>query len=764
MNKKRCLIFIVTLLVAATAVSLTGCGLSGDVAFTVSHDNVDVSISQDLYGLFLEDISYAGDGGLVSDLVNNGSFEYEAIPLAGWRVEGAVDCSVTDERPLNEKNTRSLKVTSDGVGRVDNIGFVEYYDYLTENYDGELMNAPDMGFKEGEKYELSFYFLNADFDGVLSAGLSSEHNCVFVDTGIDVSADGWQKISLTLTSSASEDGKLSFDVSGKGTFYMDFVSLVPESSYGYGDEEWKYVSLRADLVEALENLSPSFIRFPGGCLAEGDDIDNLFDWKNTIGPLEQREQTYNIWNDDGNGKAYNNTFALGYHEYLQLCDDLGAKPLPILNAGMICQFEADYNAKVKERESGKMTDAEWEAYLDTVALRPGTEEFDAYVQDILDLIEYCNGDAETTYWGARRAENGHYEPFCLEYVGIGNENWGELYWRNFDAIYKVLQEKHPEITVISSASYEFEGERIDDSWEIINEKYKNTLVDEHYYTGSNTLFRNNDRYDSYPRDGAKVFVGEYAATCWGFGKYITKNNVWAAIEEAGYLTALERNGDLVQMASYAPTFAKVNANCWDVNMIWFDSQGIALTPNYFVQMLFANNYGKNYVNTECDADGVYTSTTVDEDEQVIYVKIVNAGNYDRSVNLSVDGFGALNAASVQYFSGEKGACNEIGKTTVLPVQKDCVIDGSSVSTVADACSVNVIRIYYGDNDGSGAYSLPEVPSTMQSKVTEYDRFYVVPETLIVLAAAALVCIMEGAVIALLEIRAHFRSKKSGAKQ
>lgn len=759
MKKKAFCIFVSALLVAATAFALTGCSFAGDVAFTVSHDDIGVSISQDLYGLFLEDISYAGDGGLVSDLVNNGSFEYEAIPMAGWFTEGRLDCSVTDERPLNEKNTRSLKVVSDGAGRVNNYGFVEYYDYLTENYNEELMTTPDMGFKEGEEYELSFYFLNDDFDGTLSAGMISASNSTLVNVAPDLDADGWQKISVTLTSSASEDGKLTFDVAGSGAFYIDFVSLVPKSSYGYGTNEWKYVSLRSDFVEALKNLSPSFIRFPGGCLAEGDELADLFDWKNTIGPLEQREQTYNIWNDDENGKAYNNTFALGYHEYLQLCDDLGAKPLPILNAGMICQFEADYNAKVREREKGAMSDAEWEAYLDTVALRPGTDEFDAYVQDILDLIEYCNGDAETTYWGSVRAENGHYEPFGLEYVGIGNENWGELYWRNFDAIYTVLQREHPEITVISSASYEFEGERIDESWEIINEKYKNTLVDEHYYTGSNTLFRNNDRYDSYPRDGAKVFIGEYAATCWGFGKYITKNNVWAAIEEASYLTAVERNGDVVQMASYAPTFAKVNANCWDVNLIWFDSQSIALTSNYFVQMLFANNYGKNYVDTGYEADGVYTSTTVDEDEQVLYVKIVNPSTYQRSVSLAIDGFGTLNAASMQYLCGEKGACNEIGVTTVLPAQKNCTIDGTSVSTTVNGCSVNVIRIYYGDNDGSGAYTLPEVPSTMQSEVTEYTRFYVAPETLIILAAAVLVCILEGAVIVLLEIRAHLRSKK-----
>lgn len=761
MRKKY--IAVLMIIAALLVFALSGCNGVEEIAFTVSEEDIGIEISQDLYGLFLEDISFAGDGGLVSNLVNNGSFEYEAIPMAGWQTSGNINCQVTDEKPMNEKNTRSLKVDVNGTGMLMNLGFVEYYDYLTEKYNEDLMNTPDMGLRKGEKYKLTFYVNNVDFNGYITAGVLAGSGPLF--TAQIKQEKGWQKVEVSTSAYETGDGHLELDFYGRGTLYIDFVSLVPENSYGYGTEEWKYVSLRSDLVEALEDLSPSFIRFPGGCLAEGDDLSNLFSWKNTIGPLEEREQTYNIWNDDENGKAYNNTFALGYHEYLQLCDDLDAKPLPILNAGMICQFEADYNEKVKEREKGKMSDAEWEAYLDTVALRPGTTEFDAYVQDILDLIEYCNGDAETTYWGALRAENGHYEPFGLEYVGIGNENWGELYWRNFDAIYKVLQEKHPEITVISSASYEFEGDRISDSWDIINEKYVNTVVDEHYYTGNNTLFKNNDRYDSYPRDGAKVFIGEYAATCWGFGKYITKNNVWAAIEEAGYLTGVERNGDIVVMASYAPTFAKVNANCWDVNLIWFDSQNIVLTPNYYVQMLFANNYGKNYVNTGYQADGIYTSTTVDTDEQVIYVKIVNTEKGEKPVRLDIDGFGTLNGASMQYFSGEKGACNEIGSTTVLPAEKDCIADGNTVSATVDGYSVNVIRIFYGDNDGSGAFKLPDIPDTMESTLSEYDRFYVTPETWMAIAtpiaAAIVAAALTGIVVFIRKRREKRRQEEQG---
>lgn len=739
---------VVLLLLCASLFTLflTGCEGMNTVAFTVSDKNIGVEISQDMYGLFLEDISYAGDGGLVSNLVANGSFEYEALPLSNWKTEG-ISATVGREGGLNGKNTRYLKAVADGKGEIISLGFTEYYDYLSEDYNSQKMNTPDMGFKKDVKYDLSFYINNVDFEGSLSVGLLSEGNSQRVRIDVPENSSGWVYTQIILVSSATEDGGLVFEVDGKGEFYLDFVSLVPEDSYGYGSDEWKYVTLRSDMVQALYDLSPSFIRFPGGCLAEGDNLDNLFSWKNTIGPLEEREQTSNIWNDDENGKAYNNTFALGYHEYFQLCDDLGAKPLPILNVGMICQFEADYNETAEKYKKGKMTFAEWQAYLDTVALRPSTDEFNAYVQDILDLIEYANGDT-STYWGAIRAQNGHPEPFNLQYIGLGNENWGELYWRNFDAIYQVIKREHPEITVISSASYEFEGERIDEAWELINDRYPDTVVDEHYYTGNNTLFRNNDRYDSYDRDGAKVFVGEYAATCWGFGKLTTKSNIWEAVEEAGYLTGIERNGDIVVMASYAPTFAKINSQCWDVNMIWFDSQNIVLTPSYYVQMLYANNYGKNYVNVDYDKSGIYTSTTVDEDEQVLYVKIVNSKGKSMPVNLDIDGFGTVNAASMQYISGEKGACNEPGSTTVLPCQIDCETDGNSVATSVDAYSVNVIRIYYGDNDGSEAYALPKVLSTMDSNLTEYTRFYVTPETLMAIFIPLGVVFIAAACVAL----------------
>ncbi|MDE7078997.1 MAG: hypothetical protein K2O95_02630 [Clostridia bacterium] len=752
MKRKNLLITIIIALALACIVALGACSVPNSISATVSKDNMGVEIDDTMYGLFLEDISFAGDGGLISQLVNNGSFEYAEQPTAYWNFVGE-SIKLSDEGGLNSANPSFLRIDASGEISLENLGFVEFYDTLTKNYNSEKMNTPDMGFHKDVDYDVSLYVRPNGFEGEIYAQLKSASNVNKAKFDLSkTSAGEWSKIETTLRSTATEDGSLVITIEGNGSLDVDFVSLIPQDSYGYGKDEWKYVSLREDLYSALENLSPAFIRFPGGCLAEGDTFEHLFDWKKIIGPLEERAQYHNIWREDENGRYYNNTFALGYHEYFQLCEDLGAKPLPILNVGMICQFQAKYNAVSKEYKNGKMTQQEWEDYLDTVALRPGTAEFEQYVQDIFDLIEYANGTDVNNEWVQKRIQNGHLEPFNVEYLGLGNENWGELYWRNFDALYnrvkEYCKERGYQIKIISSASYQFSGDYVDEAWEIINEKYTDTLVDEHYYTSQNKLFKNNDRYDSYERSGATVFVGEYAASAWGIGKYWTQNNMWSAIEEASYLTALERNADIVKMASYAPTFAKINSQCWNINMIWFDSQNIVLTPNYFNQMLFANNTGTRYIDTGIKAKGVYSSASVDEQEQVVYIKIVNANKKDISISLDIDGFGALNASSMQYMSGVRAACNDLQSTTVIPYQTDCDISGTTVNTKINGESINVIRVYYGENDGSNAYVLPDLPANMHQEVTEYTKFFVVPELAVVYGVSAVVVLIAVAVIAL----------------
>lgn len=678
-----------------------------DYNLNISYDNVDYEISNTLYGLSMEDISFGCDGGLVSNLVNNNSFEYDANSLTGWTVDAA-NYNISSEDNMNENNKQYLKVTVSETATVRNLGFTEIYNYRTYDYNEKKASTADMGFKSGETYAFSAYFKNEDFKGNISVSLEARGNSEHYNFTID-DCEKWTKKELLLNSNTTADGALKIVAEGEGTFYIDFVSLVPTSSYGYKSDEWQYISLRTDLYETLKELSPSFIKFPGGCLAEGDTLENLYNWKDTIGPLEERKQQSNIWSDDNNGRNYINTNSMGYHEYFTLCDDLNAIPIPVVNAGIVCQELCGYSDKAEQYKNGALTTEDWESYLDEIAIRPGTEEWEIYVQNIFDLIEYANGD-KSTRWGSQRIKNGHEEPFNMQYIAIGSGNWGEVYWRNFDALYNEIKEKYPDITIITNVGTVYEGESFDDAWLTVNSKYRDTVVDERYFTENGYLFNNNDRYDSYERSGAQVFVSGYAASS-DTGTIQTKANIFAAIENASYLTGLERNGDVVKMVAYAPTFSKVNAQCRENSLIWFDSQQTVLTPDYFTLMLFSNNCGTNYITTDFNEieNGIYQSTTVDTKEQVIYVKLVNNSTKDKNVDINISGFENVNNPSAQYLSENfKSACNEIGENIkVAPRTEYLSVSDNTVSYEIKGLSVNVIRIPYGDNNGSSLYELKD---------------------------------------------------------
>ena len=756
MKKKLSIIlaFILTLTVGATPAFA-----SGNNVLEISKKSESYKISDKLYGSFIEDISYACDGGLVSNLVNNDSFEYKFNNTTAWVADG-LTLGTGTEKPLNKNNPTYAEISVNGKGTLKNTGYTEMYKYKSYDRDEKKAKQSDMGFKKGGEYEFGCYIKNENFKGDVNVYLDSKSNKNNI-VSLDISkTDGiWTKLTATLKSNADEDGALAIEFNGKGKIDIDFVTLVPKSSYGYGTKEWKYVTLRDDLYTALKQLSPKFVRFPGGCLAEGDSLANLYDWKETIGPLEERVQFYNLWRDD-EGRDYINTNAMGYHEYFQLCADLNAEPLPILNVGLTCQGRADYDAYVNALRKLNMTDEEWEKlltdeihidpddeenrkgytehieslniksqadfdkYLDTIALKPGTKEWDAYVQDILDLIEYANGGATTTYWGALRAANGSAKPFNLKYIGLGNENWGEIYKRNFEALYKEVKKAYPDITVISSSGTYLEGDAYDYNWSWINKDYADTVVDEHYYTNDGYLFDHNDRYDNFDRNGAHVFIGEYAATSSGIGTIQTKSNMNEAVEEASYLTGIERNSDIVDMASYAPTFAKVNAQCWNVNLIWFNSQEVVLTPSYYVQMLFSNNYGNEYIKSNFDngktvKDGLYESVTVDRESETLFVKLVNTTGKKQSVDVKLSDFGNINKVSAQSVKGSyKAACNEIGSLTTYPSEYD-LTNSENISVDMDKYDVTVLRIAYGNNDGASFYSLPDNINTMTTSVKKY---------------------------------------------
>lgn len=766
-----------------------------ELVLDVSADSKAYDISDGLYGAFIEDISFACDGGLVSNLVNNNSFEYEFNNLTAWN-SSAKRFEPASDTPLNGNNPNYAVIEVDGKGSLTNTGYTEMYEYKSYERNEKKASTPDMGFKENTEYDFSCYIYNLDYQGTISFYLDSPKNKSNV-TQLDISACGnaWRKISATLNSVASEDGGLTLEFNGAGTFYIDFVSLVPQNSHGYAKPEWKYTSLRNDLYTSLEQLSPSFIRFPGGCLAEGDSLDNLYNWKNTIGPLEERKQSYNLWRD-GVGRDYINTNAMGYHEYFQLCRDLNAQAVPIVNVGLTCQARNGYDDHVLALKKSAMTDEEWqnyltevrhfdpqdtqgrqdftnyidsrpvkseedfEKYLDSIALRPGTVEWDAYVQDILDLIEYANGDANTTYWGALRAANGSTEPFGIKYIGLGNENWGEVYRRNFEALYKAVKKAYPDITVVSSASAAMEGEAYDYNMSWINSNYPDTVADEHYYTRNSRLLEINDRYDSFDRNGAHIFIGEYAATSPGFGTLQTKSTLYEAAEEASYLTGIERNGDIVDMASYAPTFAKVNAQCWDINLIWFDSQEVVLTPSYYAQMLFSNNTGNQYLesffaNGKTEENGVNQSVTLDKESQTAYIKLVNTSGKKQSVTVNLNGFDGINKISAQSVAGKyKSACNEIGKNTTFPTQQE-IKAGNKFTAELDNYDVTVIRVAYGSNSGESLYTLPEFIDTVQQNTTSY--------TPVAIKAVILSCTALLAVIIIIVVAVNIAIRKKRIK-
>lgn len=728
------------------------------VNLNISKSNISHEVSPTLYGAFIEDISKACDGGLVSNLVYNNSFEYNdtaeenhELNEAYWTFDN-ITHEIKSTNPLNSKNRNYEVLTVSGKGTVKNLGCVEHWNYKTYDPNSRLQSKADMGFKEGEKYDFSCYFKNIDFEGTVTVYLDSPSNANHrMEIDISTSRADWREITCELDSLATEDGGLAIEFNGKGSVQMDFAQLIPQSSYGYGTAEWQYTTLRTDLFEAFKNLNPSFIRFPGGCFCEGDSLDKLFNWKNTIGPVEEREQSYNVWRNDGAGDYYINSNFMGYGEYFNLCSDLGAEPVPCLNVGLTCQGRNGYDLNVDALKKLSMTDdeftayliekrnidkdqvqdrinevnalgytneADFDKYLETIALTPGTDEWNNYVQDILDLVEYANGDANTTYWGALRAAYGHPEPYNLKYLGLGNENWGDVYWRNFDALYNAVKTVYPDLQIITTSGTWLDGDEFDRAWNTVNEKYTDCYVDEHYYTNDGYMYEINNRYDSYDRNGGKVFVGEYSATSPGIGTIQTKSNIIEAVEEAAYMTGFERNSDIVKMSAYAPTFAKINSQNWNVNEIWFDSQEVVLTPSYFTQMLFANNIGTKYIDADFDTDvpvsELAQSVTVDEEKQVIYVKLVNSSSSPQTVNLNIDDFENLNSISHYHFSGNfKSACNEIGKPYyVAPTEDITVIPKSDTITVeTDKYSVNVIRIAYGSNNSEGHYNLPEnIPS------------------------------------------------------
>ena len=521
-------------------------------------------ISEHLIGIFFEDINYAADGGLYAELVQNRDFEYSPKDGArakdwnskyAWSVKnGNAGFSVAEENPIHTNNPHYavLDIQQTGASLVN------------EGFDGIVV-------KKGEKYDFSLFGKMLEGKGGrVKVALINKEGKEIAQAKVNVSSAGWKKQKAVLTAMEdATDAVLAVTPQAVGKYALDMVSLFPQKTF-----KGRKNGLRADLAQTLADLKPRFIRFPGGCVAHGDGWDNMYDWKGSIGKLEERKPLRNIW-------GYHQTRGLGYFEYFQYCEDIGAEPVPIVAAGVPCQ-----NSGTHAHHSHDLVTTKGQQ--DGLPL----EEMDAYIQDILDLIEYANGDAKTE-WGKKRAEAGHPQPFNLKYIGIGNEDMiTEVFVERFTMIYNVVKEKHPEVTIIGTVGPFYEGTDYEEGWALAD-KLAIPMVDEHYYNTPGWFINNQDFYDRYDRNKSKVYLGEYAAHLPG-----RPNNIETALAEALYLTSVERNADVVTMTSYAPLLAKEGHTQWNPDLIYFNNTEVKPTVGYYTQLLYGQNSGTEYVASD----------------------------------------------------------------------------------------------------------------------------------------------------------------------
>ena len=490
-----------------------------EARIVVNVDKPGAKVSPLLWGIFFEDINCSADGGIYAELVRNCSFEETAksdhwsLVLSGL---GQARMDVDDQQPVSPANPHSLKVTitQPGSGRVA---------VVNQGFWG-------IAVRKNAKYDLSFYARGgADFAGSLKVSLESRDGVVYAQSDVPRLSRDWHLYELSLTANDTDpQARLVISATDPGVFWLDMVSLFPERTW---KGRPKY--LRPDIAEMLAGLKPAFVRFPGGCWVEGNTMDLAYRWKETIGDVSQRRTQFNLWN-------YYATHGLGFHEYLLMCEDLGAEPLFVINCGM--------------------------SHRENVPL----DQMKPFVQDALDAIEYCNGPVDST-WGSVRAKAGHPEPFHLKYMEIGNENGGPAYQQRYALFYDAIKARYPSITLIA---------------DVPTEERPSEIVDEHYYSTPEFFIQQAHRYDDYKRDGAKIYVGEYAVT-QGCGQ----GNLRAAVGEAAFMTGMERNSDVVVMSSYAPLLVNVNHRGWNPDLIDFDSYRVYGIPSYYVQQMFSTNRG-----------------------------------------------------------------------------------------------------------------------------------------------------------------------------
>jgi len=641
--------------------SLSATAFAQPVALKVDVAAPGKTISPDLVGIFYEDLSHAADGGLYAELVQNRDFEYSTADRSEWNAQtswqlvqrdgGRGSFAVEDSTPLNANTPHCAVLTNESPG--GQVGL------LNEGFDGIAVKA-------GENYDVSVFARRVSGTGSpVAVRIESKAGVLLGEATLPAPTGIWAKYAARIAVRTTDsDARLVLLTGAQGKLALDMVSLFPEKTFRNRPN-----GLRADLAQVIADLKPKFMRFPGGCLVHGDGLDNIYHWKDTIGPVEQRKGQRNIW-------RYHQSKGLGYFEYFQFCEDIGAKPVPVVAAGVCCQ---NSNFLVTHRYG-----------IGQLGL-PMTQ-MPAYVQDVLDLIEYANGPVTST-WGAKRAAAGHPAPFGLQYLGIGNEDQiTPVFRERFKMIYDAVKTKHPEITVIGTVGPNPAGSDYDNGWKIADELHL-PMVDEHCYKSPQWFWENLRRYDSYDRSKSKVYLGEWAA----FDDK-RRSTLRSAISEAAYLTALERNADIVCFASYAPLLAKRDHTDWSPNLIYFTNTEVFPTINYHVQQLFSVNNGDTYLPTTIDDSATpvtFAASCVKNSAQgVVILKLVNGAGSPRPVRIELAGVKKLPAtAEITVLAGPDGnAVNDYGSPrTVIPRVSRLPIS-AAFDYEAPANSLTVVRI------------------------------------------------------------------------
>lgn len=601
---------------------------------TVDTETSRAAIQPTMYGIFFEDINFAADGGLYAEMVKNRSFEF-TLPKIGWLEPNS------DRWSMNEGSGIGAVIKEDRSGSKANYLKVtvkgDKYQLINEGFRG-------MGVVAGQQYDLTLQAaVQAGNISGITAQIVDGAGKVVGQATLSVSGSAWKTYEAVISVAETvEKAQLKLTFIGKGEIDLDMISLFPQDTW-MGRKK----GMRKDLVQLLDDLQPGFLRFPGGCIVEGRTLDRRYQWKKTVGPVEDREFLINRWNTEFDHRPtpdYYQSFGLGFFEYFQLSEDMGAEPLPILSCGMACQFN-------------------------TGELVP-MDELGPYIDDALDLIEFANG-AVSTEWGKLRSDMGHPEPFNLKYIGVGNEQWGEDYIERYKVFDAAIKSKYPEIIVVSGSGPFPDGEMFEYGMEELT-KLNAELVDEHYYRSPEWFRQNATRYDDYDRNGPKIFAGEYAAQSVAIASPDNKNNWECALSEAAYMTGMERNADLVVMTSYAPLMAHAEGWQWTPDMIWFNNLSAYGTANYYVQKMYANHPGTDLLSiTEAGQaltgqNDLYASAVRNAATNELIIKVVNTGAKAQELSINIKGAIANGMAkTLTMVSDELDAVNSFEEPTKI---------------------------------------------------------------------------------------------------